>query len=272
MFNALLEILSYPFMLRALLVGVSVSLCAALLGVTLVLKRYSMIGDGLSHVAFGALAVATAAGAAPLPVAIPVVLLSAFLLLRLNEGSRIRGDAATAIVSSSALAVGVIAVSLSTGMNIDVYNYMFGAILAISSEDVAFSLLVTCAVLFLYIRCYNRIFAVTFDEDFAKATGVGASRYDTLIAVLTALVIVTGIRMMGAMLISSLIIFPALSSMRVFSSFKGVVLCSAVLSVICFLVGITASFIFSLPTGASVVAANMTAFCAFLAAEKFGKG
>ena len=169
MISNLLKMLSYPFMQRALVVGILVSLCAALLGVSLVLKRYSMIGDGLSHVGFGSLAIATALGFAPLAFTIPVVVLAAFLLLRMNESSKIKGDAAIGLISSSALAIGVITVSWSSGMNTDVNNYMFGSILAMSDEDVVLSVVLSIVVLILFVLYYNRIFAVTFDETFAKA-------------------------------------------------------------------------------------------------------
>lgn len=170
MISNLLKMLSYPFMQRALVVGILVSLCAALLGVSLVLKRYSMIGDGLSHVGFGSLAIAAALGFAPLAFTIPVVVLAAFLLLRMNESSKIKGDAAIGLISSSALAIGVITVSWSSGMNTDVNNYMFGSILAMSDEDVVLSVVLSIVVLILFVLYYNRIFAVTFDETFAKAT------------------------------------------------------------------------------------------------------
>lgn len=263
MLEWLTELLSYTFIVRALIVGILVALCAALLGVSLVLKRYSMIGDGLSHVGFGALSVSLALGVAPLEVSLPVVAVTAFLLMRLGENSMIKGDAAIAIISSSAIAIGIIVVSLTTGMNVDVYNYMFGSILAMSESDVVLSSLVSVAVLVLYVLFYNKIFAVTFDESFAKATGTRAGRYNMLIAMLTALIIVVGMRMMGAMLISSLIIFPALTSMRVFKSFKSVVISAAVLSVVCFVIGIGVSFGWSVPAGAAVVVANLVAFCLF---------
>ena len=198
MFRLFAEMLSYPFMQRALIVGILVSLCAALLGVSLVLKRYSMIGDGLSHVGFGALAIATALGWAPLAVTIPIVILAAFLLLRMSESSKIKGDAAIALISSSALAIGVITVSWSSGMNTDVNNYMFGSILAMSREDVVLSVVLSVLVLILFLVFYTRIFAVTFDETFAKATGVKAELYNMLLAFLTAVTIVLGMRMMGA--------------------------------------------------------------------------
>ena len=168
MLDKLIEMFSYPFMVRAILVGTMVSLCSALLGVSLVLKRYSMIGDGLSHVGFGALAIAAAVNAAPLAVAIPVVVLAAVLLLRISGSSKIKGDAAIALISTSALAVGVMVISMTTGMNTDVYNYMFGSILAMSSGDVRMSVLLSAAVLILYILFYHKIFAITFDETFAR--------------------------------------------------------------------------------------------------------
>lgn len=257
MLDTFMEMMSYPFMVRAFLVGSLVALCSALLGVSLVLKRYSMIGDGLSHVGFGALAIAAALNMAPLAVAIPVVVVAAVLLLRISGSSKIKGDAAIALISTGALAIGIMVISMTTGMNTDVYNYMFGSILAMSGEDVQFSILLSVAVLILYLFFYNKIFAITFDETFARATGVRANLYNTLIAVLTAVTIVLGMRMMGALLISSLIIFPALTSMRVFKTFKGVILNSAILSVVCLILGVTISYVYATPAGASVVVVNM---------------
>lgn len=265
MLQSLMEMFSYSFMSRALIVGIPVALCAALLGVSLVLKRYSMIGDGLSHVGFGALAIAAALNLAPLEVAIPVVVLAAFLLLRLSENSKIKGDAAIAIISSSALAIGVIVATLNKGMNTDLNNYLFGSILATTPEDAVFSVVLSVIVILLFVLFYHKIFAVTFDENFAKATGTRANLYNLIIALLTALTIVVGMRIMGTLLISSLIIFPSLTSMRLCKTFKTVVLCSAVLSVLCFVVGITASFLYETPTGASIVVANIVAFLLFWA-------
>ena len=257
MFESLTGMFSYPFMVRAFIVGSLVALCSALLGVSLVLKRYSMIGDGLSHVGFGALAVAAALNVAPLSVAIPVVIVAAVLLLRIRGNSRIKGDAAIALISTSSLAVGVMVISLTTGMNTDVYNYMFGSILAMSAEDVRLSVILAAVVLILYIFFYNKIFAITFDETFAQATGVKADLYNTLIAVLTAVTIVLGMRMMGTLLISSLIIFPALTSMRVCTTFRSVIINSAVVSVVCLVAGIALSYYCATPAGASVVLANI---------------
>ena len=261
--SELARMLSYHFMQRALIVGVLVSLCAALLGVSLVLKRYSMIGDGLSHVGFGALAIASAFHLAPLAVAVPVVVLAAVLLLRLSQSSRLKGDALIALVSSSALAVGVISVSLTTGMNTEVSSYMFGSVLSLSRSDAILSVLLSLAVLLLFVAFYPQLFAVTFDETFARATGTRTQVYNTLLAVLTAVTVVLGMRMMGALLISSLIIFPALSAMRVCRSFRGVILCAACISVGCFLVGLVASFFLSTPTGASIVVADLLIFGVF---------
>ena len=259
MLENVIEMFSYPFMVRAFIVGALVALCSSLLGVSLVLKRYSMIGDGLSHVGFGALAVAAALNAAPLAAAIPVVIVAAVLLLRIRGNSRIKGDAAIALISTSSLAVGVMVISMTTGMNTDVYNYMFGSILAMSAGDVRLSVALAVVVLALYIFFYHKIFAITFDETFAQATGVKADLYNTLIAVLTAVTIVLGMRMMGALLISSLIIFPALTSMRVCRTFKSVIINSAVIAVVCLVIGITVSYVWATPAGASVVMANIAA-------------
>ena len=256
-------IITQPFLQRALVAGVLLSLCAALLGVSLVLKRFSMIGDGLSHVGFGALAIACAANVAPLYFSLPVVIVAAFLLLRMSESGRIKGDAAIALISTGALAVGVMVTSLTTGMNIDIYNYMFGSILTMSNADVALSVVLSIAVLALYIVFYNEIFAVTFDESFSKATGTKVSAYNMLIAALTAVTIVIGMRMMGALLISSLIIFPAVTSMRVCKSYRSVILTSAAISVLCFFSGLLVSVRFEAPTGASVVCLNIFAFGVF---------
>ena len=256
----ILEIFSFPFMQRALIAGILVSLCAALLGVSLVLKRYSMIGDGLSHVSFSALAIAVALGVTPLYFSIPVVILAAFLLLRVADKPHWNSDAAIAALSASSLAIGILVISSTTGMTTDVDNYMFGSVLAMSEADVILSVILSISVLGLFILFYHKLFAVTFDESFSRATGLNVDWYNTLLAILTALTIVLGMRMMGAMLISSLVIFPALTAMRLFRSFRGVVLCAAITSVFCFCVGLTVSFVFSTPVGATVVAANLTLF------------
>ena len=269
--KVILEMLSYPFLVRALVVGVLVSLCASLLGVSLVLKRYSMIGDGLSHIGFGALAVASAANLAPLGVALPVVVLAAILLLRLNGSGRLKGDSAIALISTSSLAVGVLAVSLGRGTNIDLNGYMFGTILSVSESDMYLSIALSVVVLVLFVLFYHRIFTVTFDESFAKAAGMHAGGYNMLLAVLAAVTIVLGMRLMGALLISALIVLPPLTSMRLFRSFRGVAVSSAVLSVVCFFIGICISYTSDVPAGASVVVVNLGAFLLF-AAVSFALG
>lgn len=262
MFETIAEMFSYGFIVRAFIVGTLVSLCAALLGVTLVLKRYSMIGDGLSHVGFGALAIAASLNLAPLQVAVPVIIIAAFLLLRLSEKSKIRGDAAIAIISSTALAIGVVCVSIS-GVNTDLNSYLFGSILATTNADAVMCAVLALIVIVIFVLFYNKIFAVTFDETFSKATGLKTGVYNTVIALLTALTIVIGMRIMGTLLISALIIFPALSSMRVCKKFKAVIICSGVLSLICFFVGMYASYTMDTPTGASVVIVHAVVFVIF---------
>ena len=259
----LLQMFSYPFIQRALIAGVLISLCCALLGVSLALKRYSMIGDGLSHVSFGALAIAVALGFTPLYFSIPVVILAAFLLLRMANRPRWNNDAAIAVMSASALAVGILVISLTTGMTTDVDNYMFGSVLAMTRSDVLLSVLLSIAVLTLFLLFYHKLFAVTFDENFSRATGLRVDRYNTLLSVLTALTIVLGMRMRGAMLISSLIIFPALSAMRLFRSFRGVVICAGISSVLCFCAGLGISFALSTPVGATVVIMDLAVFLSF---------
>ena len=263
MLNTIAEMMSYPFLVRAVVVGVLVSLCAALLGVSLVLKRYSMIGDGLSHVGFGSLAIATAFNLAPLQVSIPVVIVAAFFLLRLSENSKIKGDAAIAIISTGSLAVGVMIVSLTSGMSVDICNYMFGSILAMSKSDVNLSIALSVAIMILYFIFYSRIFSITFDEGFARATGIKVGSFNTLLALLTAITIVVGMRLMGALLISALIIFPSLTSMRLFKTFRSVIISSAILSVTCFCIGIIISYVSATPVGASVVCVNIAAFLLF---------
>ena len=271
MIDALVEMFSYRFMVRAGVVGLLVSLCAALLGVCLVLKRYSMIGDGLSHVGFGALAVASALGLAPMAVAVPVVVVAAFLLLRLSSRGKLKGDAMIAMISTAALAVGVIALSLSNGTTGDVNNYLFGSVLAMSEIDLKLSVVLAAVVLSLFAIFYRKIFSVTFDETFARATGEKVERYNALLAFLTAITVVLGMRVIGAMLISSLIVFPGLTAMRVFKSFRKVLLCALAVSVVCFFAGLCASFALSVPTGASVVVANVAAFLLFSLIGKLRK-
>lgn len=272
MIEILVEMFSYPFLVRAMVIGLLVSLCCAMLGVSLVLKRYSMIGDGLSNVGFGALAVASVLNVAPLSFAIPVVVAAAFFLLRMNENSLIKGDAAIALVSTGSLSIGVLVMSLTTGMNLDVCNYMFGSILAMTQSDVYLSMVLSALVLLLFILFYHKMFAITFDETFAKATGIRVGFYKMLLAVLTALTITLGMRLMGTLLISSLIVFPALTAMRLCRSFKWVMIHSIFISFICFFLGLVMSYLAATPPGASVVAMNIVMFFIYSLLSFVSKG
>lgn len=257
--------LTFDFVKYALAAGILVSLCAALLGVSLVLKRYSMIGDGLSHVAFGAVAVAAVLNVAPMYFALPVTVIAAILLLRAGKSTKIHGDAAIATLSVSALALGYLLMNIfSTNANIsgDVCTTLFGStsILTLSKSDVYICIALAAAVIIVYILFYNKIFAVTFDESFAKATGTNAAVYDLALSVLTAVVIVIAMDLVGALLISALIIFPALSSMQVFKSFRAVTVSSAAAAVVCSSIGIIVSMLFDTPVGATIVAADAVLF------------
>ena len=263
MIDVIREMLSYPFLVRALTVGLLVALCASLLGVSLVLKRFSMIGDGLSHVGFGALAIASVAGIAPLYLAIPVCIAASFLLLRMSESTRIKGDAAIAMLSAGALAIGVMVVSMTTGMNTDVYNYMFGSILSLSSSDATLSIVLSGVVLVLFVLFYPRLFAVTFDESFSRATGIPTRAYNAALATLASITVVLGMRMMGALLISSLIIFPVLTAMRIGKRYLTVTLLSAGVAIAGFLLGMLASYVYEAPSGASIVCVNIVLFVLF---------
>lgn len=265
MLDEIITMFSYTFMQKAIIVGAVIALCASLLGVILVLKRYSMIGDGLSHVGFGALSVAVALNAAPLLVALPVVVVAAFFLLRLSSNGKMKGDSAIALVSSSSIAIGVIVNAASKGSNMDLNSYMFGSVLAMSGSDVYISVILAAVVLSIFVVFYHRIFAITFDENFAKATGIKTGFYNTLLAILTAVTIVVGMRIMGTMLISSLIIFPALTSMRVFKNFRAVIISSGIISILCFISGVILSYIYSYPTGACIVVTNLAVFLIFTA-------
>lgn len=258
----------FDFVRYALIAGILVSLCAALLGVSLVLKRYSMIGDGLSHVAFGAIAIAAVLDIAPMYFTLPVTIAAAILLLRMGQSSKIKGDAAIAMLSVGALAVGYLLMNVfSTNANIsgDVCTTLFGStsILTLSKQDVYTCIILAAVVILAYILFYNRLFSVTFDESFASATGTPSSVYNLSLAVITAVVIVIAMNLVGALLISALIIFPALSAMRVFKSFRSVTVCSAVIAVACSLSGIILSVLFDTPVGATIVAADIIVFAVF---------
>ena len=257
---------SYPFVRYALIVGVLIALSSSLLGVTLVLKRFSFIGDGLSHVAFGAIAVATVLGVTnEMVVVMPVTVIAAVLLLRTGRNTKVKGDAAVAMISVGALALGYLLMHLfstSTNLSGDVCSTLFGstAILTLSPLDVGICIAVSVVVIAVFLLFYHKIFAVTFDENFAEATGLHAGRYNLLIAVITAAVIVLAMNLVGSLLISALIIFPALSAMRLFKSFRAVIFCSAVLSVVCAAAGIFVSILGSTPVGSTIVAMDIAAF------------
>lgn len=258
--------LSYPFVRYALIVGTLIALCSSLLGVTLVLKRFSYIGDGLSHVAFGALAIGTIFDLTSTSlVVMPVTVAAAILILRTGQNPKIHGDAAIAMLSVGSLAIGYLVMHLfSTSANIsgDVCSTLFGStsILTLTKAEVWLCVVMSVIVVAVFVVLYNRIFAVTFDENFAKATGVKTNMYNTLIAVITAVIIVLAMNLVGSLLISALIIFPALSAMRVVRNFKGVIIYSAVISVICALLGIVLSILFSTPVGSTIVAADIVMF------------
>lgn len=266
MISQILFYLEYPFVRYALIVGVLIALCSSLLGVTLVLKRYSFIGDGLSHVAFGAMAVATIFNLSDdMILVMPVTIFAAILLLRSGQNAKLKGDAAIAMLSVGSLAIGYLILNLfSTSANItgDVCSTLFGStsILTLTKEEVGLCVVLSIAVIGIFILFYNKIFAVTFDENFAKATGIRTDRYNLLIAVVIAIIIVLGMNLVGSLLISALVIFPAISAMRIIQNFKGVVIGSAIISVCCAFVGMVISVLCSTPVGSTIVAADMVVF------------
>ena len=268
-FDQLVLYFTYPFVRYALVAGVLIALCSSLLGVTLVLKRFSFIGDGLSHVAFGAMAVAAVAGFTnEMPFVLLVTILCAVLLLGAGQNAKIKGDAAVAMISVGALAIGYLLMNLfSTSANLsgDVCSTLFGStsILTLTQTEVWLCVVLSIVVVALFVLFYNKIFAVTFDENFAKATGTKANAYNLLIALIVAVIIVLAMNLVGSLLISALVIFPALSAMRVFKSFKSVTICSAVLSVICAVLGILISILQGTPVGSTIVAVDIVAFVIF---------
>ncbi len=268
-FIKLFSYLQMPFVRYAIIVGVLIALCSSLLGVNLVLKRFSFIGDGLSHVAFGAIAVAAVTGLTNnMLIVLPVTIISAVLLLRTGENARIKGDAAIAMISVGALAVGYLLMNTfktSTNVSGDVCTTLFGStsIITLTPTDVWICAVLSLIVVAMFIIFYNKIFAVTFDESFARATGTKVSVINLIIAVIIAVVIVVAMTLVGSLLISALVIFPALSAMRVFKSFKSVTLCSACISVVCAFFGIIASILFSTPVGATIVVVDIAAFLIF---------
>lgn len=262
--------LSYPFVQYALIVGVLIALCSSLLGVTLVLKRFSFIGDGLSHVAFGALAIAAVLKLTNnMPLVLVITIICAVLLLRTGQNTKIKGDASIAMISVGALALGYLLMHVfepSNNLSGDVCSTLFGStsILTLSQLDVWLCIILSIIVVAVFILFYNKIFAVTFDENFARATGTRAGLYNLLIAVVIAVIIVLAMNLVGSLLISALVIFPALSAMRIFKSFKSVTICSAVLSVVCSLAGILISVACETPVGSTIVAVDIIVFFVFM--------
>ena len=266
MAETLMTYLQYPFVRNALIVGVLISLCSSLLGVTLVLKRFSFIGDGLSHVAFGGIAIAAVMNVTnEMLIVLPVTIISAILLLRTGQNTKIKGDAAIAMISVGALAFGYLLMNVfSSSSNIsgDVCTTLFGStsILTLSSWEVILCIVLSVLVVLIFVLFYNKIFAVTFDEDFAVASGTDANRYNLLIAVIVAVIIVLAMNLVGSLLITALVIFPALSAMRLFKGFKSVTICSAVISVICAFAGIIISILAGTPVGSTIVAVDLASF------------
>ena len=278
MFETLVDYLSYPFVQYAVITGILISLCSSLFGVTLVLKRFSFIGDGLSHVAFGAVAIATVLNITNnMLVVLPVTILCAVLLLHAGDSSKIKGDAAIAMLSVGTLALGYLLMNIfSTSSNVagDVCSTLFGStsILTLNSADVTLCVVISIIVIIGFILFYNRIFAVTFDENFAKAGGMRTGAYNLLIAVIIAVIIVLAMNLVGSLLVSALVIFPALSAMRVFKSFRAVTVCAGVLAVICSTLGLLISIVLSTPVGATIVAVQVVVFALFCTVSKIKKG
>ncbi len=264
--DKLIVYMQYPFVRYALIVGILIALCSSLLGVTLVLKRFSFIGDGLSHVAFGAMAIAAVFQLTnKMMIILPVTILSAVLLLRTGQNAKIKGDAAIAMISVGALAFGYLIMNIfSTSSNLtgDVCSTLFGStsILTLTSGEVWVCTILSIVVVLLFILFYNKIFAVTFDEDFSRSAGTKADAYNLMIAIIIAVIIVLAMNLVGSLLISALVIFPALSSMRLFKSFKSVTICSAILSVVCAFAGIVISILAGTPVGSTIVAADVLVF------------
>lgn len=268
MIQTLSHYLSFTFVQYALIAGLLISLCASLLGVTLVLKRYSMIGDGLSHVAFGAMSVAAVCSLAPMAVTLPVTIIAAIILLGVNSNGKIKGDAAIAMISVGALAIGYLLMNVftvSTNISGDVCTTLFGStsILTLTKSDIVLCCVLAAVVILVYILFYHKIFAVTFDEGFAGATGTNTKLYNNLIAVVTAVVIVLAMNLVGALLVSALIIFPALTAMRVFKSFFSVIIGAAVISVACTLIGLLSAIVFGTPVGSTIVVTDIIVFLIF---------
>ena len=275
MLNQLIQYFSFSFVRYAFIVGILIALCSSLLGVTLVLKRFSFIGDGLSHVAFGAMAVTAVTGITNnMYIVLPVTVIAAIMLLRTGKNTKIQGDAAVAMISVASLALGYLLMnvfSASANVSGDVCTTLFGStsILTLTRSQVILCAVLSICVIIAFFIFYNKIFAVTFDQDFAQAIGTHASIYNLVIAIIIAVIIVLAMNLVGSLLISALVIFPALSAMRVFKSFKSVTVCSAIVSVFCALAGLVISVLAGTPVGSTIVAADLVAFIGFCIAGRF---
>ncbi|OGO80544.1 MAG: ABC transporter [Clostridiales bacterium GWC2_40_7] len=266
--EGIIEAVQYDFILKALLVGSLIAICCSLLGAFLVLKKLSLIGDGLAHVSFASVAIALLFSASPLLISIPMVILASFVILKLNEKADLHGDAAIGLVSSFSIAAGVLIASLANGFNVDLMSYLFGSILVISNMDVIISMVLSALVILMVLLFYNNLFAITYDEEFARVAGLNTRLMNYLIAVLTSITIAIGIRIVGTMLISSLIIFPTVTALQISKGFKGTMVISAVVSVLCVIFGVFLSYLFSLPTGAAIVMLNAAIFLVFFCIKR----
>lgn len=264
------EALQYQFITKALLVGSLIAVCCSFLGVFLVLKKYSMIGDGLAHVSFATIAIAILFAASPLIVSIPLVICASFLILKLNEKADLHGDAAIGLVSSFSIAAGVLIASVAGGFNVDLFSFLFGSILVIGNAEVILSVILSAVVIGIILYFYNSLFAITYDEEFAKVCGLKTRMLNYLISILTSITIVLGIRVVGTMLISSLIIFPTVTALQISKGFKSTILISAGISVFCVITGVFLSYIVNFPSGATIVLLNALCFLISFGLKKSG--
>lgn len=262
------EALQYDFILKAILAGMLIAISSSFLGIFLVLRKYSMIGDGLAHVSFATIAIALLLNKSPLLVSIPLVILSSIVILKLSEKDSLNGDAAIGLISSFAVAVGVLISSVSKGFNVDLFSYLFGSILVISDLELIFSVILSIVVLVAVLLFYNSLFAITYDEDFAITMGLNVKHMNYLISILTSITVVLGIRVVGTMLISSMIIFPTVTALQISNSFKNTIFISGILSVTSVILGVFISFVYDFPTGATIVIVNAIYFVFFLGIKK----
>lgn len=267
----LIDFFTHAFLRNALIVGILIAVCASLLGVILVLKRYSMIGHALGDVGFASISLAIALGLPQMSVSMPIVITASFLIMFLSQRGNNKGDVVIGMVATGSLSAGIIITYIAGGFNTDVYNYMFGSILAVNNSDVILSIFLSVLIIIIFIIFYNRLFLITYDETYARACGINVTLYQFLVSFLTSLTVVIGMRMMGTLLISSLIIFPAISARQIVKSFKAMIILSAVISACCFLIGMVLSYLFGIPTGASIVAVNIAVSAVSFAFNKILK-